>query len=92
MADLIALPVKRFPKQTLHHVWASKLNRVAVLAGHDQLHLSVMLEANAEVTRYCERTTWPDETEAPPEPDFGALRSDQAVWLALRDGAPSDTH
>ena len=27
MTDPIARPVKRLPKQTLHHVWAPKLNR-----------------------------------------------------------------
>lgn len=42
MTDPITLPVKRFPKQTLHHVWAPKLNRTVVLVGRDQLHLWVM--------------------------------------------------
>ena len=83
MAEPIALPVKRLPKQTLHHVWAPKLNRPVVLAGRDLLHLWVMLEAHPAVSRYCERPTWPDETEAAPEPDFWALRGGAAVWLAL---------
>ncbi len=83
MADPIALPVKRLPKQTLHHVWAPKLSRTVVLAGRDLLHLWVMLEAHPAVSRYCERPTWPDETEASPEPDFWALRGGSAIWLAL---------
>ena len=44
-----------------------------------------MLEAHPAVSRYCERPTWPDETEAAPEPDFWALRGGAAVWLALGD-------
>lgn len=91
MTDPIALPVKRMPRQTLHHVWAPKLNRAVVLAGRDRLHLWVMLEAHPEVQRYCERPSWPDETGPSPEPDFWALRSGHEVWLALRDAAPSDT-
>lgn len=51
MADPIALPGRRFPRQTLHHVRPSKLNRVAALASHGQLHLWVRLEAHAEVAR-----------------------------------------
>lgn len=90
MADPIALPVKRLPKQTLHHVWAPKLNRTVVLAGRDQLHIWVMLEAHPAVTRYCERPTWPDEIATSPEPDFWALRDGSAVWLALRDAPHSD--
>ena len=90
MADPIALPVNRSPKQTLHHVWAPKLNRTVVLAGRDELHLWVMLEAHPEVTRYCERPTWPDETEASPEPDFWALRNGHEVWLKLHECARSD--
>ena len=39
MTDPIALPVNRLPKQTVHQVWAPKLNRTVVLAGRDQLHL-----------------------------------------------------
>ena len=85
MTDPIALPVKRLPKQTLHHVWAPKMNRTVVLAGRDQLHLWVMLEAHPEVSRYCERPTWPDADETSPNPDFWALRDGSAVWLALGD-------
>lgn len=85
MTSPIALPVKRLPKQTLHHVWAPKLNRTVVLAGRDQLHLWVMLEAHPAVSRYCERPTWPDENETSPNPDFWALRDGSAVWLALGD-------
>lgn len=90
MTDPIALPVKRLPKQTLHHVWAPKLNRTVVLAGRDQLHLWVMLEAHPEISRYCERPTWPDENEASPEPDFWALRNGSAVWLALGETPQCD--
>lgn len=90
MTDPIALPVKRLPKQTLHHVWAPKLSRTVVLAGRDQLHLWVMLEAHPAVSRYCERPTWPDENETSPEPDFWALRDGRAVWLALGDAPQID--
>lgn len=90
MTDPIALPVKRLPKQTLHHVWAPKLNRTVVLAGRDQLHLWVMLEANPEVSRYCERPTWPDENETSPNPDFWALREGIAVWITLGDTPQCD--
>ena len=90
MTDPIALPVKRLPKQTLHHVWAPKLNRTVVLAGLDQLHLWVMLEANPEVSRYCERPTWPDENETSLNPDFWALREGSAVWLTLDDTPQCD--
>ena len=90
MTDPIALPVKRLPKQTLHHVWAPKLSRTVVLAGRDQLHLWVMLEAHPAVSRYCERPTWPDENEASLEPDFWALRDGRAVWLALGDAPQGD--
>lgn len=90
MTDPIALPVKRLPKQTLHHAWAPKLNRTVVLAGRDQLRLWVMLEAHPEISRYCERPTWPDENEASPEPDFWALRNGSAVWLALGDAPQCD--
>jgi hypothetical protein len=83
VADPVAQPVKRLPKQTLHHAWAPKLNRTIVLAGRDQLHLWVMLEAHPAVTRYCERPSWPDETEPYPVPDFWALRDGTPVWLAL---------
>ena len=83
MADPIALPVNRRPKQTLHHVWAPKLNRTVVLAGRDELHLWVMLEAHPEVTRYCERPTWPDETETSPEPDFWALRNGHELFAPI---------
>lgn len=85
MTDPIALPVRRLPKQTLHHVWAPKLNRTVVLAGRDQLHLWVMLEAHPEISRYCERPSWPEENETSPNPDFWALRDGSAVWLALGD-------
>jgi hypothetical protein len=90
MTDPIALPVKRLPKQTLHHVWAPKLSRTVVLAGRDQLHLWVMLEAHPAVSRYCERPTWPDENETSPNPDFWALRDGRAVWLALGDAPQID--
>lgn len=90
MTDPIAMPVKRLPKQTLHHVWAPKLNRSVVLAGRDQLHLWVMLEAHPAISRYCERPNWPDENESSPNPDFWALREGSAVWLALGDAAQSD--
>ena len=83
LADPIALPVNRSPKQTLHHVWAPKLNRTVVLAGRDELHLWVMLEAHPEVTRYCERPTWPDETETSPEPDFWALRNGHELFAPI---------
>jgi hypothetical protein len=90
MTDPIALPVKRLPKQTLHHVWAPKLNRTVVLAGRDQLHLWVMLEANPEISQYCERPTWPDENETSPNPDFWALRAGSEVWLTLDDTPQCD--
>lgn len=90
MTDPIALPVKRLPKQTLHHVWAPKLNHTVVLAGRDQLHLWVMLEAHPEIARYCERPTWPDENKTSPNPDFWALRNGSAVWLALGDAPQCD--
>lgn len=90
MTDPISLPVKRLPKQTLHHVWAPKLNRTVVLAGRDQLHLWVMLEANPEISRYCERPTWPDENETSLNPDFWALREGSAVWLTLGDTPQCD--
>ena len=90
MTDPFARPVKRLPKQTLHHVWAPKLNRTVVLAGRDQLHLWVMLEAHPAISRYCERPTWPDENEASPEPDFWVLRDGSAIWLALGDTPQCD--
>ena len=90
MTDPIALPVKRLPKQTMHHVWAPKLNRPVVLVGRDQLHLWVMLEAHPQISRYCERPAWPDEIETSAEPDFWALRNGRAVWLALSDAAQWD--
>lgn len=90
MADPVALPVKRLPKQTLHHAWAPKLSRTIVLAGRDQLHLWVMLEAHPGVTRYCERPSWPDETAPYPVPDFWVLREGTPIWFALQERASSE--
>ncbi|MBC7377397.1 MAG: hypothetical protein H7346_08185, partial [Burkholderiaceae bacterium] len=40
--------------------------------------------------RYCERPTWPDETETSPNPDFWAIRDGSEIWLALGDAPQCD--
>ena len=83
MADPVARPVQRSPRQTLHHVWAPKLNRAVMLTGQEQLHLWVMLEAHPGVTRYCERPSLDDTHNPCPVADFWALRDGTPVWLRL---------
>ena len=83
MADPVARPVARSPGQTLHHVWAPKLNRTVMLTGREQLHLWVMLEAHPGVTRYCERPASADPDIRCPVADFWALRDGSHVWLRL---------
>ena len=85
MPDPTALPLRRLPRQTLHHVWAPKLGRTIVLNGLGQLRLWAMLEARPGVTRYCERPFWPDDERPSPGPDFWALRGGTPVWLALQE-------
>ena len=84
-----ALPLRRLPRQTLHHAWAPKLGRTIVLSGAGQLRLWAMLEAHPGVTRYCERPSWPDDEEPSLCPDFWALRDGTPVWLALAEAPVS---
>lgn len=88
MSDPVALPIKRLPKQTLHHVWAPKLGRIVLLAGNDQLRLWTMLEAHPQVSKYCERPTWPDAQDASANLDFWALKDGQQLQLVLT-GSPA---
>ena len=91
MTEPIALPLQRYPKQTLHHAWAPKLGRTILFTGRDQLRLWVMLEAHPAVSRYCERPTWPDGADQGPAADFWALRDGKSVWLAVQED-PSPEH
>ena len=91
MTEPIALPLQRYPKQTLHHAWAPKLGRTILFTGRDQLRLWVMLEAHPAVSRYCERPTWPDGADRGPAADFWALRDGKPVWLAVQED-PSPEH
>lgn len=90
MSDPVALPIKRLPKQTLHHVWAPKLGRIVLLAGNDQLRLWTMLEAHPAVSKYCERPAWPDDEAASADVDFWALKDGHQLRLALSDLTSDD--
>jgi hypothetical protein len=83
MTEPTAVPVQRFPAQTLHHVWAPKLGRTVVFNHRAQLHLWVMLEANPDVSKYCERPTWPADCGPRPKVDFWVVRNGQPFWLML---------
>ena len=85
----MALPLKRLPWQTLHHVWAPKLGRTIVLSSTRQLRLWVMLEAHPGVTRYCERPSFPGEEDPSPAADFWALRDGEQFWLTLQEALAS---
>lgn len=87
VTDPIALPLRRSPKQTLHHVWAPKLRRTIMFTSADQLHLWVILEAHPRVTRYCERPSWSAEPDLPFAADFWVILEGTAVWLVIE--APS---
>lgn len=87
MSEPTPLPMRRLPKQTLHHVWAPKLARPVVLNGFRQLQLWTLLEANPGVARYVER---PCEGDVAPEGlavDFWALRHGRATWLMVEGAA-----
>ena len=85
MKEPIALPLQRYPKQTLYHAWAPKLGRTILFTGRDQLRLWAMLEAHPGVSRYCERPTWPDGADQGPVADFWALRDGKPVWLEVQE-------
>lgn len=100
MYEPVALPLRRSPRQTLHHLWAPKLRRIVMLTGLSQLRLWVMLEAHPGVTRYCERPILANGTDgadgikgkagadgmdASPFADFWAARDAVPVWLRLVD-------
>ena len=51
MYEPTALPLQRLPRQSLHHVWAPKLGRIAMFTSQQQLHLWTMLEAHPAVIR-----------------------------------------
>ena len=90
MSDPVPLPIKRLPKQTLHHVWAPKLGRIVLLAGNDQLRLWTMLEAHPAVSKYCERPAWPDYETAGGDVDFWALKDGHQLRLVLSDSTAGD--
>jgi hypothetical protein len=83
MTDPIPLPVRRLPKQTLHHVWAPKLRRPIAFSSVAQVRLWVMLEANPDVTNYCERPALSAEQETEPIADFWVKRDGTEQWLVL---------
>ena len=83
MSDPTPLPMRRLPKQTLHHVWAPKLARPVVLNGLRQLQLWTLLEANPGVTRYVERPCEVDDATEGLATDFWAMRHGRATWLRV---------
>jgi hypothetical protein len=85
MTEPVPLPVQRLPKQTLHHAWAPKLRRPVMFASVAQVRLWVMLEANANVTNYCERPALSLEHAADPVADFWVMRDGTEQWLILHD-------
>ena len=85
MTDPIPLPVRRLPNQTLHHVWAPKLQRAIAFSSVAQVRLWVMLEANPGVTKYCERPALPGGHGSEPVADFWAERGRTAHWFVLED-------
>lgn len=89
MADPTPRRLVRLPKQTLNHAWAPKLRRPILLTSRRQLHLWVMLEANPEVLRYCERPNCNADDAQTAEPDFWALYRDRSIWLLLDDEGDS---
>lgn len=82
----VPLPVRRLPKQTLHHAWAPKLRRPVLFASATQLRLWIMLEANPGVTNYCERPALSAEAAAPLA-DFWVMRDGSEQWLTVDDDA-----
>jgi hypothetical protein len=85
LSEPAPLPIKRLPKQTLHHVWAPKIGRIVLLAGNDQLRLWTMLEAHPGVSKYCERPAWPDDETGGGVVDFWAQKDGHQLRLVLSD-------
>lgn len=88
------LPVRRLPKQTLHHAWAPKLRRPILFACATQLRLWIMLEANPGVTNYCERPALSGDVATEPLADFWIMRDGTEQWLSVDDnvGEQADVH
>jgi hypothetical protein len=83
MSDPTPLPMRRLPKQTLHHVWAPKLARPVVLNSLRQLQLWTLLEANPGITRYVERPCEADGDAEGLTADFWALGNGRPTWLRV---------
>ncbi|WP_133665274.1 hypothetical protein [Paraburkholderia sp. BL10I2N1] len=90
MNSPVPLPVRRLPRQTLHHAWAPKLQRPILFSSAMQLRLWIMLEANPGVTSYCERPALSVEGVTEPLADFWVMRDGREQWLSIDDSA--DVH
>jgi len=87
MTRPVPLPVRRLPRQTLHHAWAPKLQRPILFSSAMQLRLWIMLEANPGVTSYCERPALSVEGVTEPLADFWVMRDGRQQWLSIDDSA-----
>jgi hypothetical protein len=87
MTRPVPSPVRRLPRQTLHHAWAPKLQRPILFSSAMQLRLWIMLEANPGVTSYCERPALSVERVAEPLADFWIVRDGREQWLSIDDSA-----
>lgn len=79
------LPVRRLPRQTLHHAWAPNLRRPILFVSETQLRLWIMLEANPGVTNYCERPALSGDATTEPLADFWVMRRGREQWLSVDD-------
>ena len=94
MSMPVPLPVRRLPRQTLHHAWAPKLRRPVLFSSAIQLRLWIMLEAHPGVTSYCERPARSVEAVTEPLADFWVMRDGREQWLSVggNAGEQADAH
>lgn len=88
MCEPVSAPVRRLRGQTLSHVWSPKCGRTLILTSASQVRLWVMLEANPQVSRICERPirlASPEPHSSEQHADFWTVRSGVATWLLIGD-------